>query len=274
MKKLLISIIIFTLTFSISFADVLGTNEKHNSILDHMKGRNIIGLNFMPAIGTLALNLGLDYIISDNINNEVGKYSDKSAHTKFSGFGILFNYDFTISRYISLGIESGFAKSSFDFNIEGDAGNLYLDYNTISYALGIKFFPKGKAPWGFYLYPKFGGTILNFKATSESDVNELVDNPTDLLPNEILDKTFNSHGIYLSLEVGWRIQLFPKIGKDWPVQVGIDIALFDIGYYLTSWGASDIINSFGGAGTIPSQYEYISRIRLLPMPRLGFSILF
>ena len=274
MRKLLISIIIFTLTFNIAFSEETNTNKKSNTFLDYMKKRNLIGFNFMPAIGTLAINLGLDYIISDNINNEVGKYSDKSAHTKFAGFGMLFNYDFIVLPYMSLSLEGGFAKSSFDFNIEGDAGNLYLDYNTISYVLGIKFFPRGKAPWGFYLYPKFGGTILNFKVTGESDVNELVDNPTDLLPNEVMNKDLKSHGMYLALEMGWRIQLFPKIGKDWPVQIGIDIALLDIGYYLTSWGASDIINAFGGAGTIPSKYEYLSRIRLLPMPRLGFSILF
>ena len=274
MKKLLISIITFTLTFSIAFADKVGTNETHDSILDHMKGRNIIGLNFMPAIGTLFINLGLDYIVSDNINNEIRKYSDKNAHTKFSGFGMLFNYEFILFPYMSLAVDAGFSASSFDLDIENNAGSLYLDYNTVSYAVGIKFFPKKNAPWGFYLYPKFGGTILNFKSNSETDVNELVDNAPETLSPEIINQSIKSHGVYLALEIGWRIQLFPKVGADWPVQIGIDIALFDIGYYLTSWGASDIINAFGGAGSIPSQYEPISRIRFLPIPKLGFSIKF
>jgi len=274
-EKIFLSIMIFILTFSVAFSEEESyTGQDPDGFFDYIQGRSIIGFNFMPWIGTLGLNLGLDYVISSSLNSEVEKYADKNTSSKFNGIGMSFNYDFTILPYMSIAVDAGFANSSYNFDVIGGGGHLSLDYGIISYAVGFKFFPKRNAPWGFYLYPKIGGTIVDVRMNAQADANELVDNAPVTLPIQSINKTFKAHGMYAALEIGWRIQLFPKLGANWPVQIGIDIALFDIGYYFKPWGASDILNTFGGAGTIPPKYEPLANIRFIPLPRLVFSIKF
>ena len=138
-----------------------------------------------------------------------------------------------------------------------------VNYSTIPWSLNVKFFFFKKAPFGFFLSPKFGGTAIRVNASwADTEVSQKVSGET---------RFRSDGGFYMSLELGWRIQLFPKRGANWPVQVGIDISLFDIGYYVAPWGPTIFNNN---SFTELSGYQKFLNIRALILPRLGITLRF
>ena len=82
---------------------------------------------------------------------------------------------------------------------------------------------------------------------------------------------YSHGGLYLSLELGWRIQLFPKMGANWPVQVGLDISLFDLGYYVAPWAKPVFdVPQFEGL----KSFAVFANIRALILPRIGITLRF
>ncbi|MEI0446895.1 hypothetical protein R4J03_07525 [Brachyspira intermedia] len=132
-----------------------------------------------------------------------------------------------------------------------------VSFSTVPWSLNVKFFFWRNAPFGFFLSPRFGGTALSISGSA--------------LEAGGLSDIYSHGGFYMSLELGWRIQLFPKTGANWPVQVGIDISLFDIGYYVAPWTsplfAVSHLNSF-------KEYESFANIRALLLPRIGITLRF
>ncbi len=266
-EKISLIVIVFMLTFSLAFSQE--ETKKPNAFLDYMKGRSAVGFNFIPSFSTLFINLSMDALAKPILETQLSDQGfNESMDSKFGGFGMIFSYEFTVLPYLVLAVDTGFVNSSLEMTSSSGGANFSMKYGLVPYSFGIKFFTGRNAPWGFYLYPKIGGTVFN--ATFQGDLNNEGTDTGGVDTTQSQTESFNTHGVYASLEIGWRIQLFPKMGKDWPVQVGIDIALFDLGYYFVPW----MPDSIRGQSLIPDEYGPLANIRFLPMPKLGFTIRF
>ncbi len=99
-----------------------------------------------------------------------------------------------------------------------------------------------------------------------------------------IDPTF-----YVSYELGWSIDLFPK--KDWKVRTYLDISLFEVGYYITSAMSGvygDVREGVGffGSGlvditkflplwdTFPTAIDFVTSLKFSIFPRIGVTIRF
>lgn len=83
------------------------------------------------------------------------------------------------------------------------------------------YFNKNDTHSGFFLLPKVGMTtfIVNGKEMREDGTTRY--------------KTTTVYDFYISREMGFRIDLFSKMGIDWDVRHFIDISLLDIVYSFT-----------------------------------------
>lgn len=257
MKKFLYNgtvTLIFVLFLS-SGTTLLGEEKAANAFLTYMKGRSVIGFNFAPTIysgigNSIFRNIGSAVIKSiAEYNNGVSSSNTPNVKPKTAGYGMSFNYDFSVLSFMVISVEAGFVFGDFLFD------NYRVRYDVIPWSVGVKFFTGNKAPYGFFLFPKIGGTDIKVSG--------------NLLPKIGLGD-MKSHGIYASLELGWRIQLFPKTGANWPLQVAIDISLLDVGYYFLAWAN---INEQSLNNQLKS-FSKFSNMKLLFLPRIGFSLRF
>lgn len=245
-------------------ANLFGQNigeKTGNKAWDYMHGRSLFGINFGTTLwaGVFDQLLGTDLLpIEKMLVSGDADITGLNLTKKHWAFGLGFSYDFAPLNFMSVGLDIGFAVGQ--FSVEQNK----INYHTIPWSLNVKFFFWKKAPFGFFLSPRFGGTA--FVATG-SGANVDANGITRL----------SSHGgFYLSLELGWRIQLFPKRGANWPVQVGIDISLFDVGYYVAPWASPILsISQFQTEEELSSLgiNKYMN-VRLLILPRLGITIRF
>ena len=234
--------------------------KKENKAWAYMKGRSLFGLNFGPTLyaGVFDRVIGSTLIpLDDMLTSGGANLAEKDMNRKHWAFGLGFSYDFAPLNFMSVGLDIGFAVG--EIQIAGSKVN----YSTIPWSLNVKFFFFKKAPFGFFLSPKFGGTAIRVNASwADTEVSQKVSGET---------RFRSDGGFYMSLELGWRIQLFPKRGANWPVQVGIDISLFDIGYYVAPWGPTIFNNN---SFTELNGYQKFFNIRALILPRLGITIRF
>ena len=256
MKKIILSVM---LIFSLSTASLFSQNigePTGNAFLDYMHGRSLFGINFGPTLyaGTFDIAVGLmDGMFQDLINNFIGSDSGIPIDTKLHhyAFGLGFSYDFAPFNFMTLGFDIGFSVGE----LKMDKYN--VSFSTVPWSLNVKFFFWGNAPFGFFLSPRFGGTALSVSGSA--------------LEAGGIPDIYSHGGFYMSLELGWRIQLFPKTGANWPVQVGIDISLFDVGYYVAPWTSSlfqiSYLESF-------KQFEPFANVRALFLPRIGITLRF
>ena len=252
-KRFKIFIISLTLIFICSnniFAQNIG-EKTGNKAWDYMHGRSLFGINFGPTLYAGLFDIAMKYVGNAVIssNESLGT----PINLKTYAFGLGFSYDFAPLNFMSVGLDIGFSVG------EMKSGESRISFYTVPWSLNVKFFVFNKAPFGFFLSPRMGGTVVSAKGYGP--------NPTANGFNG-----FYSHGgFYLSFELGWRIQLFPKRGANWPVQVGIDISLFDIGYYVAPWSSA-----MTSTQTFESvkQYEKYYNIRFLILPRLGITLRF
>lgn len=165
-------------------------------------------------------------------------------------FAMSFSYEFNFLPYMSVYGEAGF--SSLNISIYDYRASL----KTIPWGVGFKIFPDGKAPFGFFVFPKFGGTVININGT---------------LLDALSIESIKEHGLYLSVEMGWRIQLFPKMSLEWPIKMSLDISIFDIGYYFIPWSGN--IFSYPSLSSLKSLQPFAG-FRFLILPKIGFSISF
>ncbi|CRF32805.1 hypothetical protein BRSU_1035 [Brachyspira suanatina] len=256
MKKVIFLVmLIFTISTTSLFSQNIG-EPTGNAFLDYMHGRSLFGINFGPTLyaGLFDIGIGiLEPTFQEAINNMTQGQANNYINTKLKhyAFGLGFSYDFAPLDFITVGLDIGFAVGE----IKMDKYN--VAFSTVPWSLNVKFFFWRNAPFGFFLSPRFGGTALSISGSA--------------LEAGGLSDIYSHGGFYLSLELGWRIQLFPKTGANWPVQVGIDISLFDIGYYVAPWTsplfAVSHLNSF-------KQYEPFANIRALLLPRIGITLRF
>ena len=234
--------------------------KKENKAWAYMKGRSLFGINFGPTLyaGVFDRVIGSTLIpLDDMLTSGGANLTEKDMNRKHWAFGLGFSYDFAPLNFMSVGLDIGFAVG--EIQIAGSKVN----YSTIPWSLNVKFFFFKKAPFGFFLSPKFGGTAIRVNASwADTEVSQKVSGET---------RFRSDGGFYMSLELGWRIQLFPKRGANWPVQVGIDISLFDIGYYVAPWSPTIFNNN---SFTELSGYQKFLNIRALILPRLGITLRF
>ncbi|WP_295155375.1 hypothetical protein [uncultured Brachyspira sp.] len=212
---------------------------------DYLK--HSLGVDF----GTTLFSMGIIPIITDLAfkpnNGDNGKFYDGK-------FGLRLQYNYTYLPKQSLDITLGFYAFDTHYGSSGNSitdnlGNIISSkslskfYNgstiAIPASIGVRFyFNKNNTPSGFFLLPKVGMTtfIINGK--------ELRDD------GSIRHKTTSVYDFYISGEMGFRIDLFSKIGSNWEVRPFIDISLLDLGYSFTPG------------------------IRIIPLPRLAVGILF
>lgn len=261
MKRYFYLLAVLTLFCSFNlFGQNIG-EKTGNAAWDYMHGRSLFGLNFGPTLwaGIFDRLAGSDVLpIEDMLIAGDADLTGRDMKKKHWAFGLGFSYDFAPLDFMTVGLDIGFSVGQFQM-----ADNK-VNFHTVPWAINVKFFFFRKAPFGFFLSPRFGGT--EFKA-SGSGIEVLANGVTEL----------RSHGgLYLSLELGWRIQLFPKRGANWPVQVGIDISLFDVGYYVVPW-ANDFskITQFETEEDLKKlKIHTLRNIRMLALPRLGITIRF
>lgn len=257
LKIFLISITIVLASSNNIFAQNIG-EKTGNAAWDYMHGRSLFGINFGPTLwaGIIDRIAGSDlFPLGDMLTWEGADLTGINVKKKHYVFGLGFSYDFAPLNFMSIGLDIGFSVGQMQ------VADYKISFYTVPWSLNVKFFVYKKAPFGFFLSPRFGGTA--FKAYG-SGIEILANGVTEL----------HSHGgFYLSLELGWRIQLFPKRGANWPVQAGIDISLFDIGYYVAPWG-----NPLSKITQFESIEKFnihtIRNIRMLLLPRLGITLRF
>lgn len=221
--------------------------KKENKAWDSVKGRSLLGINFAPT-----LYAGIFNLMVDTVKLSVETFGT-TANLKNYAFGLGFSYDFAPLNFMSVGLDIGFSIG------EIKSGEDRLSFYTIPWSLNVKFFVFKKAPFGFFLSPRIGGTAVSMKSYGPN------------IAANGFNGFYSQGGFYLSFELGWRIQLFPKRGADWPVQVGIDISLFDIGYYVAPWtSAMTSTQEFASL----KQFEKFLNMRLLLLPRLGITLRF
>lgn len=253
MKKLIIG---FMMILSLSgglFAQNIG-EKTGNAFLDYMHGRSLFGINFGPTLYAGLFDIGVRFLNIDKmVTSGGGDTSGTDLRSKHYAFGLGFSYDFAPVNFMTVGLDIGFSVG------EIKAGEDKITFSTIPWSLNVKFFFWKNAPFGFFLSPRIGGTALRANGYGPN------------IEANGITSLYSHGGFYLSLELGWRIQLFPKTGANWPVQVGIDISLFDLGYYVAPW-ASPIfdIPQFSSL----SGYRIFANIRALILPRIGITLRF
>ena len=110
------------------------------------------------------------------------------------------------------------------------------DVVAIPASIGVRFyFNKRDKDNGFFLLPKVGMTILAVNGRDYSAGQE----QKSAIAN-----------FYISGEMGFKIDMFTKMGANWPVRPFIDISILDFGYSFTHG------------------------IRFVPLPRLAVGVAF
>lgn len=266
--------------------------KKPNAFIAYMKGRNKVGINLAPNISMYGASfIGNKIVKSDTVSSfltDVLPHSEDDSvvpefniRVKGATWGLSLYYDFTVLSFMSISFEAGFVNASFSLEqvqyitySDGDTDIGLTDYNLtyriLPYSIGVKLFPWQQAPWGFYLMPKFGGTCIEIVGNVTASV------ASSDMAFELPIAYTSGHGFYTSLEIGYNVKLFPNMSKNWGVEIGIDIALLDIGYYFGSW-ATGLIDNLDGGGFLPesvSKYLWASNIRAIVLPKLGFSVKF
>ena len=142
----------------------------------------------------------------------------------YFGLRLYYNYNYLPKQSIdaSFGIYafSGYYNGSKSINgIVGYEKIYNADVIAIPASIGVRFyFNKRDKDNGFFLLPKIGMTILAINGRD--------------YPANMNRKTAIAN-FYISGEMGFKIDMFSKIGADWPVRPFIDISLLDIGYSFT-----------------------------------------
>lgn len=249
--------------------------KSKSSFVEFMQGRNSISINFSPFL--YANLVGPIFSVTDSlfglstrvINDQIGdiasnanlaNYTILHDASKTFDFAISFGYDFKVLNNITVSADFGFGF--FDFSLN----KYYARFRTIYWSIGTKIFPSYKAPYGFFIFPKIGGTDVVFTGA--------IDKRPVINKEKGQSTSFHSHGVYISAEIGWRIQMFAKKAIKWPVKVSFDISVLDIGYYINPWSRPIMVNMGDLGKQIERNLKFFADIRFIPIPRIGFTISF
>ena len=244
MKKQLIALLLFILT-SISFAQNTSgdTNVSNNTVDKTVKydntqtntvsvisHRHSLGVNFGPTVFYMLIAPSVANIMfpSKDINN-----------LKLQGnFGLDLTYTYRAADKIDVNIDAGFYAMKTYYN--NDSIKYNGDVYGIGASVGVRFYynKKDKAS-GFFLMPKFGGTLFithNKEFLKESST--------------YTNRNTYIYDFYVSGEIGFRIDLSRSFGINSGLRPFFDISILDIGY------------------------SYNHLLRFVPLPRFAIGVLF
>ncbi|MEI0525367.1 hypothetical protein R4K54_05505 [Brachyspira murdochii] len=250
-----ITMLILSLSSVSAFSQNIG-EPTGNAFLDYMHGRSLFGINFGHTLYAWLFDIGVGIMeptVQSMIDNMTGGMANNYIDTKLKhyAFGLGFSYDFAPLDFMTVGLDVGFSVGELKID------KYKIGFSTVPWSLNVKFFFGRNAPFGFFISPRIGGTALSISGNALTEAG--------------LSDIYSHGGFYLSFELGWRIQLFPKTGANWPVQVGLDISLFDIGYYAAPWASPlfeiQYLEQF-------KQYGVFANIRALFLPRIGITLRF
>lgn len=225
MKKIIIFIFVLILSFSTVIQAASYENAKH-----------AVGIDFGTTIFSAVTLPGVANLIFQPKNGATEKLFK-------GGFGIRFTYNYRYLPKQSIDVTFGIYTFSGYYNgvknIEGTSHyeKFYnADVVAIPASVGVRFyFNKRDKDNGFFLLPKVGMTILAVNGRDYSANKE----QKSAIAN-----------FYISGEMGFKIDMFTKMGANWPVRPFIDISILDLGYSFTHG------------------------LRFVPLPRLAVGVAF
>lgn len=229
MKKIIIFMFVFILLFNTIVYAASYSNSRHAVSIDF--GTTIFSMVTLPQIGNLIFQ---------------PQYGEKLIK---SAFGLRFGYNYKYLPKQSIDVTFGFYVFSSHYgsqNVQDIIGmqNMTKFYNAdaaaIPASIGVRFyFNKRDRDNGFFLLPKVGMTVFTVNG------RELMADGTEK------PKSYSAiANFYISGEMGFKIDMFTKMGSDWPVRPFIDISLLDLGYSFTHG------------------------LRFVPLPRLAIGLAF
>ena len=273
------------------------TNEE---FVDPNRGRHLISLNLSSGYAGF-VPLFLDAYTYDlsvftnfskiNLQFLIPSFYDYLDLLDFKGsMWYVPNISYTYMLDPAIGIEVGFGVQSTTYRLGLEQGldlgalgisvvdlDAYLEANFIyiPFTLGAKFFTGINRSFVHAVRVGFEPIVYRLKLRNPVDKKEE-------------DQVYNNIGIYLSYELGWSIEMFPK--KEWPVRMYFDVSLFEVGYYVSSPVKNMYENfrqSFIAFGTgiidvslipsfdsFPSFVSGVSALRIILLPRIGFTVRF
>lgn len=225
MKKIIILIFVLILSINTVMYAASYENAKH-----------AVGIDFATTIFSAATLPGVANLIFQPKNGDTEKLFK-------GGFGIRFTYNYrylpkqAIDATFGIYTFSGHYKGNMQINGTTGYDKLYnADVVAIPASIGVRFyFNKRDKDNGFFLLPKVGMTILAV-------------NGRDYQANK-QEKSAIAN-FYISGEMGFKIDMFTKMGANWPVRPFVDISILDFGYSFTHG------------------------IRFVPLPRLSIGVAF
>lgn len=230
-------------------------DKKEDAIKQALRDNIAIGYNFTPNLMVLGYKYLAKYY-DRKISSQNGGM--KNTHEMSKDYAFSISLDIRITKRTALSADIGYAK------MDAKISESYFKVKALPWSVGIKIFPGAKGLSGFFLYPKVGG--ISSTLTGDHRGNPMTLNG---------ENNIKQHGIYGSMELGWRIKLFPNASANWPIRIGMDISLLDIGYYFTPWNSKmvDTIRKYQ-PGIFRDDRKWHNRMKLDILPRIGFSIIF
>lgn len=234
-KNILIILFLFIL------ANYVLAEKPSNIVVDKFTVNNTNEIGIKSHRNSIGVNFGSTVfymLIAPSAFNIVFPNSESDILKLQGNFGLDFTYTYRFNNKTELNIDAGFyaLKTYYDNTNTRYNGNTY----GIGASLGARFYyNKQNKASGFFLMPKVGGTLF------------ITEN------NEYIKKTgtytnMNTYiwDFYVSGEIGFRIDISRSLGINSGVRPYFDISIIDIGY------------------------SYNHLLRLVPLPRFAFGILF
>lgn len=269
------------------------------------KERQLISVNLLPTHSVIFPNFINSFVknietfaglAKINIGGDISKFLEYVDIKGSFWYVPSISYTFLFTRRV--GLEAGISAQSITYTLninKESVGNL-MNKNGIGQFSGVvggdTTFRASFVRIPFYIGLKvllgMNYNIINtFKFGIESIISK-VETVNGLTGIKTKRETTDT-ALYISYELGWSINLFPK--KNWRVKPSIDFSLFEIGYYVKNvnkgiYGDFKEGISFIGGGlinvnsTLPdwdsfSPYvDIITSLRISIFPRFGFTIRF
>lgn len=256
--------------------------------------KRILTLNshglFASALASLADNQY--YIMKDNVDN-LNQYIIPGT-VSLDFYGVNLTSEYFVKSNISLTFDYGWNGGSVYF-ADSSKSELKADFNIIPLAVGFKIYPKRFSPYGFFMNPKIGATIIQAEGSiisrDQYDPNASYSEHggrhggygNNFYYDASLSSETNSikidfdYGIYAGVEFGFRIPLFRKALSKKKVELGIDVSLLDIGYYIKPYHENTVdqlSKMYLFQGITDEKYSKYYRWRILPLSKIGFTFRF
>lgn len=247
--------------------------------------KHSISLDFGPTLTSVG------YL---NIANLFVKQPDGVQKKMFSGtFGIGFNYHYILVEKIDLEAHLGINTFLFyfyegfhppmpniDFGVDkpGEVDKYFLTrFVDIPISFGARFYLTKNKNSRFFITPKVGGNIIlsmDKVETMRISINNPDGSKDFLYRVETNQNVFNA-ALFVSAEIGFRIDINIKKLNDKGIKPFFDISIIDLGYYIFPYYSKKYV--FGESEQVANsvgQYAPLLNLRVVPLPKIAFGVSF